>query len=94
MPIFHWCVVGFFALMLLLLAASSRRRRAATEDDEAEQMQECSLCGREDRTEAFVERQFMSGYHHHLCGSCVAELHGEAGSRDILPQDVEELPEQ
>ena len=94
MPTFHCFVVGFFAVMLLLLAVSSRRRRALTEDADEEPMQECSLCGREGGEDAFVERQFMSGYHHHLCGSCVAELHGEASSLDILPQDVEELREQ
>jgi hypothetical protein len=93
MPIFHWCLVGFCALMLGLLAASRRRERAQSDDADEETRQECSLCGREDGAEAFVERQFMSGYHHHLCGSCVAELHGEATSRDLVPQDVEEVTE-
>jgi hypothetical protein len=86
MPVFHWVLVSFFALVLVLLAVSTRRRRASTEEAEEAPMQECSLCGREDHEQAFIARQFMSGYHHHLCGPCVAELHGEALGREILPQ--------
>ena len=93
MPIFHWCLVGFFALILGLLAISRRRARALDAGVAEDPKAECSLCGREDGQAAFIERQFMSGYHHHLCGSCVAEMHGEVTSRDLLPQDVEELPE-
>ena len=93
MLIFHWCVLGFFALTLVSLAVSTRRRRAVHGEAEAAAQRECSLCGREDDPEIFVERQFMSGYHHHLCGACVADLHDEVTRRELLPQDVEELPE-
>jgi len=95
MPTFHWLLVGFFSVMLVLLAVSTRRRRASTQEVEEEPKQECSLCGREDREQAFIERQFMSGYHHHLCGSCVAEMHGEAHGRDILPHELPQpLPQE
>lgn len=93
MPLFHWCLVAFFALMLGLLAVSRRRERGQNGDAGEQPRHECSLCGREDGAEAFLERQFMSGYHHHLCGACVAGLHDEATSRDLVPKDVEEIPE-